>query len=274
MNTATNNELSTNDQIVTGHGARIEGVTGFMDSACKVGGLCPLHGPEPTPELDHHKQWSNGINAVCPIPSTIMNTIQSKGTTPKTVNNQNNGRQTAPNVAASVPVNQDEDEGFIDIDENDRFTLGEPQNDKAPDRLKGDYRATITKIKKKLQGKDAKQIIRFFFFFELDHRHLDGSPFGGSFNRVKCWKEKSKYRELAAQALGRPLTKEEIAEGINPQDLIGKALIVNVREHRKKASADAPESITLKVHGIKAATELSQSSDESQVVTEQVAKAA
>ena len=193
-----------------------------------------------------------------------MSTTSNPRVSTPNISNRNNGRQTAPTAPAPVMPEPDTDGGLVEIDADEGFDIIKPSTPKQPARLKGNHPATIVNILKKDEGTPDKKMIRLVFIIELDQRRPDGSAFEGRYNCVKCWKPGSEYQKLAAKALGRSFTSDELATGVKPFDLIGKPIIVDVREHRPNTEDGSTALSTLKIHDIKALDSTTEGSAETQ----------
>ncbi len=250
MNASTNNELSTNGQMATGQGAKIE-VVGFTGCACKVSGLSPLHGPAPTPALDHHKQWSNGSNAVLAKETMDMNTlIEAEVEQPAAsvvsgqVERSGNGSiGTVQSAKASAKPAKVKPERRV-LSDTDIISL--PVVESTTERIDGVHTARIVQVRTAETPISTRTVTRLYFEIELETKRDDGKPYTAEYNCLFSWKPGSQYLELVAIVLGRSLSHEEMKTGIQPATLKNRPFSVFVTEHLIKSGGSR-----LKIHELK-----------------------
>jgi hypothetical protein len=242
MNASTNNELSTNDQKVTGHGARIEGVVGFTDSACKVSGSIDLlHGTAPAPALDHQQKWSNGSNAVRTQQVKFMNTL-TEAEVEQSAASAVSGHAEGSGIGSIEVVNATTASANPAKDKtkpvrrvlNDTDILSLPVVESTAERINGIHTAKIVQVVNAESKIKTRTVNRLYFEIELETKRDDGKPYTAEYNCHLAWKPGSQYVGLIETVLGRSLSHEEMKTGIQPATLKNRPFSVFVTEHLVK----------------------------------------
>lgn len=247
MSAATNNGLSTNDQMATGCSARIQ-VVWFTDSACKVGGSIDLlHGPVPAPALDHQQQGSNGSNAVCWKVTKDMNTLIEAAveqSAASVVSGRVDGLGAAVN-ATTAPAKTAKAKPERRV-LNDTDIISVPIVVSTAERIDGTHTAKIVQVHATETTIKTRTVRRLYFEIELDTKRADGNRYTAEYNCLFCWKPQSQYVELVETVLGRSLSHEELKTGIQPAALKNRPFSVFVTEHLIKSGGSR-----LKIHELK-----------------------
>lgn len=250
MSASTNNELITNDRMATGQSVKIE-VVGFTGCACKVSGLCPLHGPAPAPALDHHKQWGNGSNAVLAKETKGMNTLveteveqSAASVVSGHVERSGNGTiGTVQSAKASAKPAKAKPERRV-LSDTDIISL--PVVESTAERIDGIHTAKIVQVHSAETKISTRTITRLYFEIELETKRADGKPYTAEYNCLVSWKPRSQYIGLIETVLGRSLSHEELKTGIQPAKLKNHPFSVFVTEHLIKSGGSR-----LKIHELK-----------------------